>query len=118
MHIQSPEIFKQGSVAPGLARLALEGTNLPFYLLRNIRQAEQIGVSVLQLAKRFFFLRLVFCDPGGFFKNCSAILRTRTEDQVKFALFHNRISGPPDPGIHEEHLNILEPADDIVQQVI
>ncbi len=76
-------------VTPRFASLALQGTDLTFYFLNDVANAQEICLGRFQLAQRLAFLRLVFCDSGCFLKHSASIFRTRTQDHIDLALFHH-----------------------------
>ena len=65
-----------------------------------------------------FFCAFIFRDPGRFFEYRPPILRPRAQDQVDLALLHDGIGAATDAGIREQALDIAQPTDCLVQQVL
>ena len=79
---------------------------------------KQIRFRRFQLAQRFSLLRFVFGDPGGFFENRAPIFRTRAQDQIDLALLHDGVGAAADAGVGEQALDVLQPADRFVEQIL
>ena len=90
MRVEGLEVIKQSFVAARLSGLALKRTDLALDLFHDVRQSDEVGVRVFQFSKRFFFLRFVFSDSSSFFENRPPIFRPRAQDQIDFALLHDR----------------------------
>ena len=117
VRIECAQILHQCLVAARFPRLPLQRTDLPFDLLNDVLHADEVHLGVFQFPQGLFFLGLVFGDPGRLLEDCAPILRPAAEDEVDLPLLHDRIGAPPDAGIHEELVNVLQPADRLVQEI-
>ena len=117
MRVKGPEVLHQRLVAAGFGCLALKGTDLAANLLDDILHAEQVCLSVFEFAQRFLFLGLVFCDSRRLLENRPAILGTAAQDQIDLPLLHDRVGAPSYASIHEELVNIAQPAWRLVEKV-
>src|SRR6267378_3133238 len=107
MSVEYLQIRMQRLISPRLAGLPLQRTNLALHFLNDVADAQQICFRRLQLAERFFLLRLVFRDSGRFFENAASIFGTRTQDQVDLALLHDGVGSAPDAGVSEQAVDVL-----------
>ena len=94
-------------IAPRLARLPLQRTDLTLHFFDDVADAQQIRFGRFEFAQRFLFLRLEFRDPGRFLENTAAIFGSRTQDQVDLALLHDGIGGAANSGIGEQTVDVL-----------
>ena len=117
VRIEDLQIREQRLISPRLARLALQRTDLPFDLFNDVADAQQIRFSRFELAQRFALLRLIFCNPGRFFKNRAAIFRARAQDQIDLALLHHRVSAARDARVGKKILNVAQTAQRFVQKI-
>ena len=62
-------------------------------------------------------MRFVFGNAGGFFENGPPIFRARAEDQIDFALLHDRVGAATHAGVGKQRLDIAEPAQRFVEQI-
>ena len=90
---------------------------MPLHFLDHVANAETICFGRFQFAQCFTFLRLVFRDAGGFFKNRAPIFRARAQDHVDLALLHHRVGRTRHAGIGEEILDIAQTAGCFVEQI-
>ena len=70
-----------------------------------------------RLRERFFFLRFVFCNARGFFKNHPAVFRLAGQNLRDVALRHDAVAGASDARAHEQLLNVLEAAGSSVDEI-
>src|SRR6266700_7490748 len=99
MRIKDTEVVVQRLVTPRFARLPLQRTDLAFYFLNDVADAQEICLGRFQLAQRLAFLRLVLCDSCRFFKNYASIFGARVQDYIDIALFHLGVRVSPDTGV-------------------
>ena len=81
-------------------------------------EPQQVRLRRLQLPQRLLLLRLVFGDARRFLENRAPILRPRREDHVDLPLLHDRVGRAADARIHEELVDVLQPARRLVQQIL
>ena len=107
MSLECLQVRMQRLISSRLARLSLEGTNLPLHFLNDVADTQQIRFGRFHFAQRFLLLRFVFSDSGGFFKNAASIFGTRTQDQIDLALLHDGVGGASDAGVGEQTVDVL-----------
>ena len=117
MGIKCPQILHESLVAPGFAGLTLERSDLAFDLFDDVLHSNEIHLGVFELPQGLFFLSLVFRDAGGLLEDRPAVLRSAAEDLVDLPLLHDRVGAAADTGIHEELVNVLEPAGCLVEKI-
>ena len=105
-------------VAPRLARLALQRADLAFDLPHQVGDPHQILLGVFQLPQSLFLLRLVLGDPGGLFKDHSAVFRFAGKDLGNVTLSHDAVTGAAHARPHEQLLNVLQPAGSPVDKIL
>ena len=104
-------------VAAGLARLTLERTDLALHFLDGIGDAQEILLGVFQLAERFFFLRLEFCDARRLLENHPAIFRLAGKNLGDVTLRQNTVARATNAGAHEQLLDVLKAARRAVEKI-
>ena len=115
VRIEDAKISVERLVAPRLAGLALERADLPLHFFDDVANSEKICVGRFEFAQRFAFLRFVFGNAGGFFKNCASIFRPRAQDHVDLSLLHHRVGSPRSAGVGEKILDVAQAAGRFVQ---
>ena len=75
MGVEHLQVGHQGLIAPRLAGLPLQRTDLAFHFLDDVADAQKIRFGRFQFAQRLFLLAFVFRDAGRFFKNRAPIFR-------------------------------------------
>ena len=65
-----------------------------------------------------FFCALYFVIPCRLFENRPPILGSTAQDEIDLALLHDRVGASPDTGIHEELVNIAQPARRLVEEIL
>jgi hypothetical protein len=105
-------------VAPGLAGLALERTDLAFHLADQVGDAQEVLLGLFQLAKGFLLLGLEAGDAGGFLEHQTAVLGLAAEDLGDVALGHDRVTRLAHARPGEQLLDVLQPAGRLVQEVL
>src|SRR5580704_10157569 len=65
MGVQRLQIFEKSFVPASLPGLALQRTDLPFHLLHDIGQANQVSVRVFELSQSLFLLGFALRDSSG-----------------------------------------------------
>ena len=116
--IQYLQIGKQRLIASRFASLPLQRSDLPLYFFNNVADSQQVCIGGLDLAQSFALLRLVLHDAGRFFEHRATIFRFRAQDQIDLALFHHRIGAAGHAGVSEQRLNIFQPAQCLVQEIL
>ena len=117
MRVKCAEILHQRLVSPRLSRLPLKRSDLAFDFLDDVLHADEVHFRVFQLPERLLFLGFVFCDSSGFLEDCAPVLGPAAQDEVDLPLLHDRVGAPSDAGIHEELVDILQPADGFIQEI-
>src|SRR5205809_6736817 len=117
MGVKNAKIVMQRLVTPRFARLPLQGTDLTFYFLNDVANAQEICLGRFQLAQRLAFLRLVFCDSCRFFKNYASVFGARAQNHIDLALFHHGVRSSPNTCVGEEILDVAQSTGRFVQQV-
>ena len=112
------QVRDQGLVAPRLARLPLQRTDLPFHLADEVGDAQKVLIGVFELAQGFPLLRFEFGDARGFFKNHPAVFRLAGQNLRDVALRHDAVAGASDARAHEQLLNVLQPARSLVDEIL
>jgi hypothetical protein len=84
----------------------------------DVIEAQEVQVHLFELLEGFLALGFVFRNTTRFFKNEAPLGRVCREDLVNLALNQEGVSHPPNPCIHEEHLDVLEPARFPVEEII
>ena len=100
-----------------LAGLALERPDLPLHFADEIGHAQKILLRVFQLAKRFLFLALEFCDARGLLEDNPAVFRFAGKNLCDVALREDAVARPPDTRAHEQLLDVFEPARRAVEKI-
>ena len=118
MGVENAQVLHEGLVASCLAGLALKGANLPLHLLDDIGDTEKVRLGVLQLAERLLLLRLVLRDAGSLFEDGASVFRAAVEQLRRAPLLHDGVGAPADAGVHEEIVDVLEPAGGAVDQIL
>ena len=118
VRLQRPQILQHPLVTPRLRSLPLHAADLPLHFLDDVRKPHQIHLRRLQLAQRLLALALVFRDARRLLENRPPILGPRRQDQVNLPLLHDRIRAAPDARIHEQRVDVLQPARRPVQQIL
>ena len=116
--VQLPEFLHQRLVAPRLAGLPLERDDLALDLAEDVREPQEVGLGLLQLADGLALVGLELGDAAGFFEYLPAILGAGAEDLVDAALLHEGVGAGADAGIHEQPLDVLQPAGGLVDEVL
>src|SRR6266704_1389079 len=73
--IQMLQLVGNLLVAPGLAGLSLQRSNLPLYFTNEVSHTQEILIRVLEFAQGLFLLRFIFCNTVRLLENHPAILR-------------------------------------------
>ena len=105
-------------VAARFAGLALERADLALDLAHDVADPNEVGLGVFQFAQSLFFLGLELGDASGLLEYRPPILRPAAQDQVDLALFHDRVTAAPDSGVHEQLMDVTQPASGLVEQIL
>ncbi|OQB34958.1 MAG: hypothetical protein BWY09_02494 [Candidatus Hydrogenedentes bacterium ADurb.Bin179] len=73
---------------------------------------------MFELAGGLALVHLELGDAAGLLEDFAAVLRAGAEDLVDPPLLHEGIGGGPDAGVHEEALDILEPAGGFIEEIL
>src|SRR5438552_1054639 len=118
LSVQMLQLLRDLLVPPRLARLALQGTDLPLHFADQVLHAQQILFGVFQFPQRFLFLRLKLGDARRFFKYRPAIVRFARDDLRDVSLRHDAVTGAPNSRPHEKLLDVLESAGSFVDEIL
>jgi len=114
---QVAQLVTQSLVTHRLGCLTFKTSDLPGNLSDHVSDPGQVLVRERQLGHGLLALALVLGDSSRLLKDGAPLLGLRREDLVDLALGHDRIAGPADAGVHEELVDVLQPADLPVEQV-
>ena len=103
--------------AAGLCHLALQGVHAALLLREDVGNPEQVRLGVFEFAEGVLFLALELRDASRFFEDGAALLGLGGEDLVDLTLRHDRIGGAADAGVHEQIVEIAQPAKGAVETV-
>ena len=116
--VQGAQFLVERLVAAGLAGLSLDRADLALHFADDVGKPQKVGLGVFQFPDRLFPVALELGDPAGLFEDGAPVLRAGAEDLVDAALFHDRVGGRADAGIHEKALDILETAGGLVHEIL
>src|SRR5205085_244506 len=94
-----------------------EGVHLARDFLENVVHAGEILFGFFEPGFRQPLLGLEPGDAGGFLENGATIGGSTAENLADTALLDESIALRPEPGAHEQFLNVTQPAELSVQQV-
>ena len=117
LRIKVLEFLRNLFVTARLAGLALQRADLPFHFADEVGHAQKILLGVFQFAERFAFLALELGDARRLLENHPAVFRFAGENLGNVALGQNAVARAPDAGAHEQLLDVLEPARDLVEKI-
>ncbi len=113
-----PQPVAEALVTHRLGGLPAEAADLAGNLPDHVGHAGKILIRQRQLLQRLAPLRLVLGNTGRLFEHRTALLRFRRQDLVDLALRHDRVARPAHAGVHEELLDVLQPARLAVEGVL
>ena len=113
----APQLVAQLLIAARLRRLALQRAALLLDLEHDVVDARQVLLRRLELQLRGAPARLVLRDAGGFLDQLAPIGRARAEDQADLALLDDRVGLRAEPGVHQQVVDVAQPAGLAVDQV-
>jgi len=116
--VQVLQLRGQLLVAPGLARLPLQRSDLPLHLPHQVRHPQEVLLGVFQLSESLFLLGLVLGDPRRFFEDHPPVFGFARENLRDVALGHDAVAGPAHPRAHEQLLNVLQAAGSLVDEIL
>ncbi len=115
---QLAELLRIRLVVAGLTGGELHAAQSLLVFLNDVLHAKKVLIDALQAALRLFLANLVLTDAGGLLKNLPPVGRVRLKQDVDAALLDDAVGVDADAGVHEQFLDILEPADLLVQEVL
>ncbi len=116
--LPAAELLAQPAIAARLRGLALQRAALLLDLEHDVVDAREVLLRGIELQLGGAAARLVLRDPRGLFDQLPAIGGTRTEDQANLALLDDRVRLGAETGVHQELVDVLEPADLPVDQIL
>src|SRR5262245_8951092 len=113
----APELVPRPFVSSRFRSLTLQRATLLLSFDDDVRTAGEGLLCGLQLQSGGTAARLVRRDAGGFFDQLTAIGRPRAENHPDLALLDNRVGLGAEAGVHQQLVDIAQPADFAVNQV-
>ncbi len=114
----APQLVAQTLMPARLACLALQRSPLFFDFEHDVVDAREVQLGRFKLQFRGAAPRLVFRDAGGFFDELAPVGRPRAQDQTDLALLDDRVGLGAKAGVHQQLVNIAQPAHLTVDQVL
>ena len=108
----------QGKKGLGPGALFFQRADAGFQLAQDVPQALQIFRGCRQTAFGLVFAVAVLGDAAGFLKDLPALGALGSHDLGDAALPDDRIAVPPDAGVQQQLIDILQPADLAVDAVL
>ena len=105
-------------VASRLARLALDGGDLPLDLPQDVGDPDQVLLGGLELPLRLAAPRLVLADPSGLLDEDAALLGASGDDLGDPPLLDDGVALGADAGVAEEVVHVAETTGHLVDQVL
>ena len=102
------KLIPQDQIALGGLGLGLQRPYLHFQLLDLVADAQQVFLRLLQLVLRLFLAVAVAGDAGGLFKDLPAVGALAGDDLRNAALTDDGIAVPPEAGVHQKTVDILQ----------
>ena len=115
--LPAAQLVAQLPVAARLRRLALQRAALLLHFKDDVVDAREILLRRFELQLRGASARFVFGNTRGFFDQLAPIRRTRTQDQPDLALLDDRVCLRAEPCVHQQIVDVAQPADPAVDQV-
>src|SRR5262249_4145265 len=115
--LPAAQLFAQLLVAPRLRGLALQRPALLLDFEDDVVDARQVLLRGLELQLGRAPARFVLGDARGFLDQLPPIGRPRAQDHADLALLDDRVRLGADPRIHQQVVDVLEPADLPVDQI-
>jgi hypothetical protein len=116
--LPAAQFTAQLPVAAGLRGLALERASLLLDLEDDVVHAGQVLLRGLELQLGRAAPRLVLRDAGGFLDQMASIGRARAQDHPDLALLDDRVSLRAEARVHQELVDVPQPAVLAVNQVL
>ena len=116
--LPAAQILTQDPVPPRLCRLTLERVPLVVDLEDDVVDAGQVLSCRLDLQLGGPAAALVFRYACRFFEQLAPFQRTCAQDLTDLALLDDRVRLDPHPGVHQQVLDVAQPADPAVDQVL
>src|SRR5690625_7253118 len=98
--------------------MALQQPTLLADLIRQITHTAQIALCAVELAERLLAPKLISRDAGSFLEQSATVLCILRQDLVDHLQLDYRVGAGTHAGIHKEVGDVLEPALDVVEEVI
>ena len=116
--LPAAQLVAQALIPARLRGLALQRAALLLHLEHDVVDAREVLLGGIELQLGGPAARLVLGDPGGFLDQLPAVGGTRAEDQPDLALLDDRVGLRAEAGVHQELVDVLQPADLAVDQVL
>ena len=116
--LPAPELVPQPLVAPRLGRLSFQRAALLLDLVNDVLDTREVLLRRLELQLGRAPPVLVLRDPRRLFDELPAIGRPRAQDLADFPLLDDRIRLHPHACVHEQIVDVAQPADLAVDQIL
>ena len=100
--------FQEGDTAAGLPCLALQRADLGLYLGKNVAQAHEIGLGIIQLTLGLVFLDTVLSNTRCVLKNRTALLALAGDHVGNTALSDDGVAVATDTRIKEQLIDVAQ----------
>ena len=117
-HLLPPaHLVAQAGVTAGLGGLPLQRSALLVDFVDDVVEAREVLLRGFELQLGRAAARLVLGDPGGLFDQLAPIGRARAQDHPDLALLDDGVGLLAQAGIHQQFVDVLQPARLAVDQV-
>ena len=117
-HVEVVELGLELLVASGPAHLPAEEVDVALDLADDVLDALQVRPRRLELVPGRPPAGLVLGDPRRLLEDAAAVLGPVVDDLVDHPLLHDRVGPRTQAGVHQQVLDVEEPAGDLVQQIV
>ena len=115
--LPAAQLLPKASVTARLCRLPLQRPTLFLHLVHDVVDAREILLRCFELELRGATTALVLRDARGFFDELTAIGRAGAQNLADLSLLDDGVGLHAESGIHQEVLDVPQPAGRAVDQV-
>jgi hypothetical protein len=116
--LEAELLLGEDHAPPGLRGLALQGFELLLDLGDDVVHAQQVLLGGIELELGLATTRAVLGDARGFLDEGAAVGRLVREDLADLALLDEGVRLRTEAGVHEQLVDVLQPAGGAVHQVL
>jgi len=116
--LPAAQLVAQALIPARFRRLALQRAALFLHLEDDVVDAREVLLGRIELQLGGPAARLVLGDARRLLDQLPAVGWARAEDQPDLSLLDDRVGLGPEAGVHQELVDILQPADLAVDQVL